>query len=316
MIYTVHPQTGGLSMSVTRRQFLVLSSVALGSVPLARLHAWQAAGAPATRFEAIRRNVGYFVGKGGTIGWLIHPDALIVVDTQYPDTAKLCLEQLGQKSSRDVDLLFNTHHHADHTGGNGVFKPKTKKIVAHARVPALQKQFAPPTQPEQVVADATFEKTWSEQVGDERVTARYYGPAHTGGDSVIYFERANVAHMGDLLFHEMHPFVDRAAGASIQNWMNVLETVTKDMSGGTTYIAGHAKPGLPLTHDRKAPQRQRDYFDAVLNHVRKGISAGQSKEEVLKTETLPGFDGYHALPPRLTLGSVLGVAYEELTTKG
>lgn len=297
-------------MSVTRRQFLIRSAV-LGTVPFVRFPAWQAG--PATRFETIRRNVGYFSGKGGTIGWLVNPDAVVVVDTQYPDTAKICLDGLGEKSARGVDLLFNTHHHADHTAGNGVFRPRTKRIVAHARVPELQKSAAQANQPAPVVADATFDNLWEADAGDERVSARHHGPAHTGGDAVIYFERANVAHMGDLLFHEMHPFVDRPGGASIQNWIAVLDTVVKRLPADTIFIAGHAKPGLPLTHDRKALQRQRDYFDAVLSHVRKGLAAGQSKEEISKLESLPGFEGYHALPPRLTLAYTLGVAYDELS---
>ena len=303
-------------MPVSRRQFIVLSSLAVGCVPLARLRAWQTAPAPNARFETIRQNVGYFAAKGGTIGWLVNADAVVVVDTQYPDTAKLCLDGLGQKSSRGVDVLLNTHHHGDHTGGNGVFRPKTKKIVAHARVPELQKQFANPNGPAPVVADETFDKVWSGTFGDERIAARYYGPAHTSGDSVIHFEQANVAHMGDLLFHEMHPFVDRGAGASIQNWMAVLDTVARDLPAQTTFIAGHAKPGLPVTHDRKALERQRDYFDAVLTRVRKDIAAGQSRDEIVKLETLAGFDGYHSLPPRLTLSFVLGVAFDELTAKG
>jgi len=301
-------------MPVSRRQFIVLSSLAVGSIPVARLRAWQTASAPAGRFETIRRNVGYFTAKGGTIGWLVNGDAVVVVDTQYPDTARLCLDGLEQKSPRGVDLLFNTHHHGDHTGGNGVFRPKTKKIVAHARVPELQKQFTNPNGPAAVVADATFDKVWSESAGDERLAARYFGPAHTSGDSIVHFERANVAHMGDLLFHEMHPFVDRGAGASIRNWIAVLDTVVKELPEDTVFIAGHAKPGLSVTHDRKSLQRQRDYFDAVLSHVRKTIAAGSSKEEIAKLDALPGFDGYHSLPPRLTLGSVLGVAYDELTS--
>jgi len=56
-------------------------------------------------------------------------------------------------------------------------------------------------------------------MGDERVTATHYGPGHTGGDAIIRFEEANVVHMGDLLFNELHPRVDRPGGASIQNWM-------------------------------------------------------------------------------------------------
>jgi glyoxylase-like metal-dependent hydrolase (beta-lactamase superfamily II) len=307
-------------MSVTRRRFLVHSTACLGLLPFAR-HAWAQGQPPATRFETIRRNVGYFVGRGGTIGWLVNGDAVVVVDTQFADTAKICLEGLAQKSPRGIDLLFNTHHHGDHTSGNGVFKPNTKKIVAHARVPALQKEVAAaalkknPDAGAPVVADATFDNVWSEEAGDERISAKHYGPGHTGGDAVIRFERAEVVHMGDLLFHERHPRVDRPAGASIQNRMKTLEAVAKEMPGGTIYIAGHSREGLPVTVDRKALERFRDYFDAVLSHVRKGIAAGSSKEEVTKLEALPGFEAYQSAPPLLTLTAVLGDAYDELTAK-
>jgi glyoxylase-like metal-dependent hydrolase (beta-lactamase superfamily II) len=301
-------------MSLTRRQFIVISSAALGSVPIRRVHAWQGGQAPATRFESIRRNVGYFTGKGGTIGWLVNPDAVVVVDTQFPDTAKLCLEGLAEKSARGIDLLFNTHHHPDHVAGNGIFRPKAKRIVAHVRVPELLKQSGG-SGPAPVVPDTTFDRTWSEDAGDERVSAKHHGPAHTGGDAVIHFERANVAHMGDLLFHEMHPRVDRPAGASIQNWITTLETVAKEMPANTTFIAGHAKPGLPVVHDRKALQRFRDYLDAVLTYVRKGIAAGSSKEELMKQQSLTGFESYHTAGARLSLPGVVDVAYDELSSK-
>jgi glyoxylase-like metal-dependent hydrolase (beta-lactamase superfamily II) len=308
-------------MTATRREFIVLSSASLAAIPAGRL-AWAQAQPPAppvTRFADIRRNVGYFAGRGGTIGWLVNRDAVVVVDTQFADTAKICLDGLGQKSPRDIDLVFNTHHHGDHTSGNGVFRPKTKKIVAHTRVPELQKQVAA-AQPQGaaaapiVVADATFDNTWEEAVGDERVSARHYGPGHTGGDAVIRFERANVAHMGDLLFHERHPRVDRPAGASIQNWMKTLATVAKELPGDTIYIAGHSKEGLPVTVDRKALQQFHDYFDALLVHVRKGLAAGSSKEEISKLEALKGFEQYQG-GGALTLAAVLGVAYDELASK-
>jgi glyoxylase-like metal-dependent hydrolase (beta-lactamase superfamily II) len=307
-------------MSVSRRRFLYLSSMAgaAAALPGPRwVFAQGPQAPPATKFELIRRNVGYFTGRGGTIGWMVNKDAVIVVDTQFPDTAKICLDGLKERAGGRVpDLLFNTHHHGDHTAGNIVFKGVAKKIVAHANVPGLQKRAAeqaqPPTTDKQAYADATFDKTWSEQLGDEQVTARHYGPGHTGGDAIIHFEKAQVVHMGDLLFHERHPFIDRPAGASVQNWMKTVETIAKDMPGNTLYIAGHSKEGLPVIVKREAIMRQRDYFDAVLSHVRKAIAGGMSKEETTALEALRGFEGYMAAPPRLTLATVLGVAFDEL----
>lgn len=309
-------------MTLSRRRFVYLSGVigTAAALPVPRWVLAQAPAAtpPATAFTPIRRNVGYFTGRGGTIGWMINPGALIVVDTQFPDTAQICLDGLKTRANGRVpDIVFNTHHHGDHTAGNTVFKGVARKIVAHARVPELQKQAAeraqPPTTDREAYADTTFDRTWSEALGDEQITARYYGPGHTGGDSTIQFERAQVVHMGDLLFYERHPFVDRPGGASIQNWMKTVDAIAKEMPRETRYVAGHAKEGLPVVVGREALFKQRDYFEAVLSHVRKAIAAGQSKEEATKLEKLTGFDDYQAAPPRLTLAGVLGVAYEELT---
>jgi cyclase len=314
-------------MKIDRRQFIVVSSGALAVTPFARALAAgqapaqapaQAAPPPAVpKFEDVRRNVGVFTMRGGTIGWLVNKDAVLVVDTQYPDTAKTCFDGLKQKTAgRPLDLVINTHHHADHTGGNAVFRAEAKKLVAQARVPELQRTVAAatPNSPAPVVADATFEKTWSEKFGDETVTAQYNGPGHTGGDALVHFERAHVVHMGDLLFHERHPRVDRPAGASIQNWIKILDKVVKDMPADTIFIAGHSKEGLPVAVDRKAVLRFRDYFDAVLTTVRKGVAQGQTKEAVAATVALPGFEGYQG-GGALTLAGVLGVAFDELTAK-
>ena len=130
-------------MSLTRREFVLISSGA-AAVAATRtvLFAQQAPAPPAGSFAMVRADVGTFTAQGGTIGWLVNEDAVVVVDTQYARSAPLCLEGLKERSSgRTIDLVFNTHHHADHTGGNGVFQPVSKKIVAHARVPALMKQF-------------------------------------------------------------------------------------------------------------------------------------------------------------------------------
>jgi glyoxylase-like metal-dependent hydrolase (beta-lactamase superfamily II) len=307
---------------MNRRQFLAISSAALAAGPFRTL-AGAAQGQqppPQPRFENIRRNVGYFTARGGTIGWLSNKESVVTVDTQYPDTAKLCLDGLRERSGgRNIDVAFNTHHHGDHTGGNPIFKAAAKRLVAHVRVPELQKQFGAPAgaqnAPAPVLADTTFDTTWSETFGDERVHAKHYGPGHTGGDAVIVFERAQVVHMGDLYFHEVHPRVDRPAGASIQNWMKTIDAVTKEMPADTIFIAGHARPGLAVTSGSKELLRLRDYFDAALTHVRQSVAKGQSKENIMTLKALPGFESHQSLGTILTLEGVLGVAYDEITAK-
>ena len=104
---------------ITRREFVSSSAAAavLGLLaPGYLLRAQQQT--IVTNFTPLRRGTGHFTGRGGTIGWFIDKDALVVVDTQMPESASACLAGLAERSPRDIDLLINSHHHWDHTGGN------------------------------------------------------------------------------------------------------------------------------------------------------------------------------------------------------
>ena len=124
-----------------------------------RTAATAAAAAAARRRSSptIRRNVGFFTARGGTIGYLIEPAAVVVVDSQYPDTAKLCLDGLNERSkNRAIDLLINTHHHDDHTGGNIGLQTVAKKVLAHAKAAEHHEDRGPgaaPARTEQTLPD-------------------------------------------------------------------------------------------------------------------------------------------------------------------
>ena len=301
-------------MKWNRRQFVTASSLGLvGALGHRSLFA-QGPGQqpPATPvFQEVRRSVSVFTARGGTIGLLATPDAVVVVDSQFADTAALFLEGLKPRTSRKIDLLINSHHHGDHTGGNKVLQPSVAKIVAHANVPGLQRKAAAAAKSEanQAYADTTFEKDWKASVGNEVVSARYYGPAHTGGDIVITFQQANVAHMGDLMSYQRNPRADRPAGASIRNWIPVLENTVKDHSADTIYIFGHSKAGERVTGSSKDLLELRDYFTAMIDYTSKAIASGRPMEEVVKTAAIPGFERYEGTP------AALQAAYEELSGK-
>ena len=311
-------------MSLTRRDFLTSSAAAVAAATLGRpllASAWQGQGPPPTpTFTPIRRNVGYFTMRGGTIGWLVNPGAVVVVDSQFAAEATACLTGLKERSSgRGVDFLINTHHHADHTSGNISFKGEAKKVVAHAKADEHMRQ--PPGQQapttEQLYPDTTFTDTWSADVGDEKVSTKYYGRAHTSGDAVITFERANVVHMGDLMFNQRHPVVDRSAGALMRNWMTVLDGALKDHANDTIYIFGHANTSLGPTGLVGGPAeltRFRDYLGAVLAFVEAQHKAGKTKDEILAMrDPLPGFENFGRFGPA-GARDALTCAYEEVTT--
>ena len=304
-------------MSTSRRDFLTTSAAALGALiarpSLARALAQPGQASPV--FTPIRRNIGYFTMRGGTIGYLANSSAVVVVDSQFPAEAKACLDGLNQRTNNHgVDLLINTHHHGDHTGGNISFRGVAKKVVAH-QTAAEHMKNPPGAQPpaDNLYPDTTFTDKWSASVGDEKVSAKHYGHAHTSGDIAVTFEQANVVHMGDLMFNQRHPVVDRAAGATIRNWMKILDQVPRDHDNDTVYIFGHGNTGLPLTGGRADLAKFRDYFGTLIAFVETQVKAGKSRDEVLAMrDPLKGFESFGpfgATSPRETLTC----AYEEIT---
>jgi glyoxylase-like metal-dependent hydrolase (beta-lactamase superfamily II) len=302
-------------MTFTRRDFLASSASALaaGFVP-GRAFAQAPAAPPVTSFKDLRRGAGMFMGSGGTIGYLVNGAGAVAIDSQFANTAAIAQAGLKERSPRGVDLLINTHHHGDHTGGNQVFSATAKRMVAHVNCVEWQRRAAEAakTLDRQAYATSTFTDQWRDDFGGEAIQARYYGRGHTGGDAVIHLEKANVVHMGDLLFNRAHPNIDRPSGAEVANWISLLDKVAAAHAADTIFIAGHAKDNnVQCTKAELA--HFKNYLTASLETARKAVAAGQSKEELAKTTSLPGFDDTISLNARLTQGFVLGVCHDELT---
>lgn len=307
-------------MTLSRRDFLRSALVLSAAAATPRLLRGATA---ADAFRLIRGDVGVFTGKGGTIGWLASKDALAVVDTQFTDTALLCLAGLPGRASRRIDVTLNTHHHRDHTGGNPVFKPVSGELVAQQNVPRLQFEAAKRNEESQkpdpsalvstqVYADTLFADVWRRQVGSEIITAEYRGPAHTGGDVAVMFEKANVVHMGDLVFNRLYPVVDRPGGTSLKGWIKVLAECAEAYPKDAVYIFGHGSAKFGVTGTRDDLAVMRGFLSAVLERVERDIKAGKTKEQVVAVENLPEFPDF-ATPLPNRLGSILGAAFDELT---
>lgn len=293
-----------------RRQFLVCSSLLTAGSAIPFKSIWSKT---AGNFTPLRRNVGYFTERGGTIGWLASDDGMVIVDSQFPETAKNCLNGLRNRSDHSLDLLINTHHHGDHTSGNLVFKDVAEKMVAHEKVPDLMKKSAEESEEDSSPAypTTTFAESWQLEVGDETVHARYFGPAHTSGDAVIYFEKANIVHTGDLVFNRMNPYTDRPAGASIQHWIQVLESIEEEYPADAQYVFGHGKPDFGVTGGRQDVTVMRNYLMALIEHVKSGLEQNKSKEEIINIKVLDGFEEF-LYADFWTLSQNLAVVHAEL----
>jgi glyoxylase-like metal-dependent hydrolase (beta-lactamase superfamily II) len=266
---------------------------------------------PAYKFTPLRNDVGIFTEQGGTVAWLSNTSGIVVVDTQFVDQATHLITELKKISSKPINFLINTHHHGDHTGGNLAFKGLAEKVVGHANCLANHQKIASAqkSQDKQLFADTVFQDQWKAKVGTERIQAHYFGAGHTNGDIVVHFENANIAHMGDLMFNKRFPFIDRAGGANIQSWINVLDKTVAKFDKDTLFVFGHSADPLKVTGGKEEIRAMQNYLEKLLSFVKNEIKAGKSKEDVLKAQSIPGAEDFQGQGIQRSLTA----AFEELT---
>lgn len=264
------------------------------------------------KIKMLREDVGIFTERGGTIGFLLNRDGIAVVDTQFPEQSAHLIGELKKRSDKAIRYLINTHHHGDHSGGNISFKGMADHVVAHQNSLKNQQAVAQRNKSEdkQLYPDTTYATKWKGRLGREKIRMYYFGPAHTDGDSVIYFEKANIAHMGDLLFNRRHPFIDRTAGASIRNWIQVLDKIANKFERDTTYIFGHAAEGYEVTGVREDLYKFKEYLERLLDFAQAEVKAGRTKEDFLKNKEIPGVTEWKGDG----IERPLTAAYEEVTS--
>ena len=264
------------------------------------------------KMKIIRNDVGFFTEKGGTIGYLLSKKGIAVIDAEFPEQAQHLIDQLKKISDKPFDYLINTHHHGDHTAGNIAFKGLVKNVAAHENSLTNQKRVAvqQKTEDKQLYPDITYVDSQTFEVGKEKLKTYYFGAAHTNGDSIIHFQHANIAHMGDLVFNRRWAFIDRSAGANIKSWIDVLDKTLKTFDNDTVFIFGHAFEPEKVTGNKDDLKAMQDYLAKLLDFVGKEIKEGKTKDEILKEKAFPGVTEWQG--DGIERG--LQAAYEELTS--
>ena len=297
-----------------RRSFLRNTSLTLAGLALLNKETLAAFLAdPAWKIKMLTDDIGVFSEKGGTIAFYLSKKGIVVVDAEFPDSAQHLIDELKTRSEKPFRLLINTHHHGDHTSGNIVFKDLVPHVLAHANSLTNQKNSAIKNKNEdkQLYPDQTYTDTWCDKIGKEKICLSYFGAGHTDGDSLVHFQHSNIVHMGDLVFNRRHPFIDKTAGARIDNWITLLDKAIATFDKDTQYICGHAADGYDITIKADDLKLFGDYLGNVLKFTEGEIKAGKTKDEIVKAKEIPG-------SPEWKGGGIerpLGAAYIELTTK-
>jgi len=273
-----------------RRSFIKNSALAMAMLSIYKSDVFaQQEMFRAYNFKVLRNNVGIFTEQGGTIAWLNSANGFVVVDAQFPTTAPHVIEELKKLGEKPFKYLLNTHHHGDHTAGNIAFKDLAQKVVAHQNSLVNQKRGAEKANnlEKQLLPDTTFGTGWKAKIGDERISAYYYGSGHTNGDAVYHFENANIAHVGDLVFNRKFPYIDRENGAHIGNWIVALDKIVNQFDNDTLFIWGHSLDPEKVTGNKGDIKAFQSYLQNLLTFVGAEIKAGKTKEDILKLTAIP-----------------------------
>ncbi len=235
-------------------------------------------------------NVYMLEGAGGNIGASVGEDGIVIVDDQYAPLADKIQAALKGITDKPVRFIINTHYHGDHTGGNDYFQ-KQAPIIAHDNVrkrlesgggagngASIHMDFKPA--PKGALPIITFDHDVTVHLNGEDIRALYFPAGHTDGDSVIFFPKSNVVHMGDDFVTYGFPFIDVDSGGSIDGMIDGVEKVIAQVPADVKIIPGHG-PISSVSDVRAYLEMLKATREVVAKAIKDGKTVDQMKQAKL-----------------------------------
>lgn len=243
--------------------------------------------------EKLTDNLHVLFGAGGNMALLTGADGAVLIDDQLAPISNKVRAAVALLSEKPVRFVVNTHFHFDHTGGNEAFGKTGSVIVAHENTRTrlssrqLVEFFNAASEPADPAAlpVVTFGDSLKLHLNGEDIAAVHVKNAHTDTDVILFFERANAVHMGDVLITVGYPFIDLGNGGSIDGVIAAHDLVLARTNDSTRIIPGH---GTVAT--RADLQATRDMLVTVRKRIVDMIRQGKSQEQVVASAPTREFD--------------------------
>jgi cyclase len=232
-------------------------------------------------------------GGGGNIGISVGNDDVFMIDDQYAPLTPKIRAAIATVSPKPVRFLLNTHWHGDHTGGNEnmagagaiiVAQDNTRKRMTKEQFIAAFNMKVPPA-PAAALPIITFSESLSLYLNADSVRAVHFRNAHTDGDVVVTFEKANVVHMGDIFFNGMYPLVDLSTGGSIDGIIAAVDKMLSTTTANTRYIPGHGPLG-----NRDDLVRYRNVVKTIRDRVAQLVARRRTLAQVVAAKPTAEYD--------------------------
>ncbi len=232
--------------------------------------------------EPLAEGVAVLFGAGGNIGVSYGPDGTVLIDDQFAPLTPKIQAAIADLGAEPVTYLINTHWHGDHSGGNENFGKAGALIMAHdhvrERMLGIQKSGRgnDPASPVEALPTVTYHDGLKLHLNGDEVQVMHMKHGHTDGDSVIFWKKANVLHMGDLFFHKMSlPFIDLNSGGNVRGVLAAAEKVLSMVDEDSKIIPGH---GPMATKANLIAYR--NMLKTVIGAVEKAQDEGKTLEQV------------------------------------
>jgi glyoxylase-like metal-dependent hydrolase (beta-lactamase superfamily II) len=224
-------------------------------------------------------------GAGGRIGLLTGPDGIFMVDSQYEQITDRVLAAVRKISPQPIRFLANTHLHSDHTGGNGNIVKQGALLIAREELRSDMARAAnmdPARLPKFTYGMGDPVKV---RMNGEVVDLIPIRAAHTGGDTLVRFENADVIMIGDFYRNYGYPFIDINNGGSLKGALEGLDYLMKIAGPATKLIPGH---GTIIKREDIIPYR--NMILDVQSKVQELIRQGKTQQEVLAARPTAAYD--------------------------
>lgn len=265
----------------------------------------------------VQDNIYMLQGQGGNIGVSMGEDGVFLVDDQFAPLTEKIKAAISKIGGKDIRFVINTHWHFDHVGGNENMGKTGSVIIAHENVrkrmstEQLIKFFgkAVPPSPKPALPVITFSEDITVHLNGEKISISHLKNAHTDGDAIVYFEKSNAVHTGDIYFAGMYPFIDISSHGSIQGMISGVKHILSMINDGTKVIPGHG----PLSNKAELGNYLK-MLEGVKEKIQNLISQGKSLQDVQKTKPTKDFDatwGKGFLSP----DKFTQIVYEDLSRK-
>ncbi|KAF7767505.1 hypothetical protein PCIT_a4406 [Pseudoalteromonas citrea] len=190
------------------------------------------------RTHKLTEQVHVLFGQGGNIAIHIGDDGTYIVDDQFAKLSAQIKQQISALKPGSPEFVINTHFHGDHTGGNEAFSLAGSHVIAHDNVhKRLVKKHGKASA---YLPRVSFDNTLTLHFNNEQAHIAHFAHAHTDGDAVVTFTKANIVHMGDLYFNLGGlPFVDVDSGGSVDGLLKALHHIVTALDDNSVVIPGH-----------------------------------------------------------------------------